>query len=100
MNQPPATRQLSFVQAVKEHGDAWGNAFWESKVSAATKIALSDGRHPPEWKDALRMRLCETSDERLFQVERPIYRCGCDGLCPNHPACPGVVYDKDFPYVR
>lgn len=93
-----------FVQAVKERGDKWLSAFTPTttkarpSMSAATWCAMSE--RGSEWQEALRMSLCETSSDRLFQVERPVYRCGCDGLCPNHPVCPGVIYDKDFSYAR
>ena len=88
----------SFVQAVKRHGDGWLSDFWQV-VSCHTYLAMRERRTDSEARSALTMELC-TAHGRLFQVERPVYRCGCNGLCPRHPECPGVVYDAKFPYVR
>lgn len=89
--------KLGFADAVREHGDKWTFAEPLKKLSASTLVAM---RERGQWKDALRMRLCETTEGRLFQIERPLYRCGCDGLCEKHPDCPGVIYQPDFPYQR
>lgn len=99
------TMKLGFAKAVMERGDGWLFAFDTSgasadraKLSAATWLAMREGGG--EWKDALRMKLCETTDGRLFQLEQPLYRCGCDGLCDKHPNCPGVIYQPGFQYRR
>lgn len=87
--------KIGFAKAVTEHGDGWTFADELKKISASTLVAMRERGH---WQDGLRMRLCETSENRLFQVERPLYRCGCDGLCEKHPDCPGVKYTPGFPY--
>jgi hypothetical protein len=98
------TKKLGFAQAVRERSDGWLSAFTPTTDKATTTISAATwcatAERGEERFEALRMNLCETSEGRLFQVERPIYRCGCDGLCEKHPDCPGVIYDKDFPYVR
>lgn len=95
------TAKIGFAKAVMERGDSWLHAdhIQGGSVSAATRIAMGCGAHHPEWRESMRMRLCETTEEqRLFQLEAPLYRCGCDGLCERHPDCPGVNYDQTFPY--
>lgn len=101
--------KLGFAQAVRDRGDEWLHAIKSSglhaapndpQISAATWCDMRE--RDPEYKDAMRMRLCEqySHDEHLFQVERPTYRCGCRGLCERYPDCAGAVYEKDFPYQR
>jgi hypothetical protein len=87
--------KIGFADAVREHGDGWTYAEQFGQISASTLNAMRERGH---WQDALRMSLCETSENRLFQVERPLYRCGCDGLCAKHPDCPGDVYQQGYPY--
>lgn len=97
--------KIGFAQAVRERGDKWlyadvpaintsGNG---PHISNATWIAMRS-RNDGEARSKLTMELC-TAHGRLFQVEQPVFRCGCNGLCPKHPACPGVVYDPQFPYL-
>ena len=99
------TTKLGFAAAVRERGDSWLFSFVpephpkQPVMSAVTWCAMHESGGK-ERKEALRMNLCETSEGRLFQLEQPLYRCGCDGLCPRHPECPGVVYQQDFPYQR
>lgn len=92
--------KLGFAKAVTEYGDSWLHAFC-GKVDPRTWLAMKE--RGGEVGDSMRMELCETSNSKLyphlFQVERPLYLCGCEGLCANHPACPGVVYDPAFKYT-
>jgi hypothetical protein len=102
MSEPDA--KIGFADAVRQHGDNWlyGGSphYLAEKLGAATALDMR-GRGPDRG-DALRMCLAEdcSHDEHLFQVERPTYRCGCDGLCEKHPDCPGAVYQPGFPYKR
>lgn len=101
---PRSDAKIGFADAVRRRGDSWVQDLYDSKIadkiSAGTMIALRESGHLIDWKDSLRMHLCETTEGRLFQLEQPLYRCGCDGLCERHPDCPGVVYQPGFPYRR
>ena len=103
---PDAPRAvLRFADAVRERGDSWlqADGFFEN-LNAGTWLAMRE--QGGEGRDALQMRLAELNagkrvdGQRLFQVERAIYRCGCERLCDAHPDCPGNVYQRDFPYQR
>jgi hypothetical protein len=94
--------KIGFAAAVREGGDRWlyrietaGLGERKERITAATWCAM---REDPSAREFTRMRLCETSESRVFQVETPIWRCGCDGLCERHPDCPGAKYQEGFPY--
>jgi hypothetical protein len=101
----PQGPKLGFADAVRRHGDRWlyDDAIWKAtqgqqpRISAATWIAMRSSSTDTERRDALRMELCE-KHERVFQIERPVYLCGCDALCDKHPECPGAKWTPGFPY--
>lgn len=95
--------KIGFANAVRARGDRWlfadelDTARKGPRVSASTWIAMRESKTDSEARSALTMELC-TKHGKLFQLEQPIYRCGCNGLCSTHPECPGAVYDANFPY--